>query len=304
MIYETLEIEATEKTRIDVFLAKEIEGVSRSQIQKIIANNSCLVNNKVINKANYKLSEGDIITILPQEVEVTDVFPEAIPLDIVYQDESIAVVNKPQGMVVHPAPGHNSGTLVNALLYHLKDLSTIGGVKRPGIVHRLDKDTSGLLVVAKNDQAHQELSRQMQNRTTKKIYWAVTEGIIKEDNGLIDAPIARHPIDRQRMAVVTYGKFREARTYFKVLERYKNHTLVELKLETGRTHQIRVHLNYIGHPIVGDPLYGYKKQKFKTEGQILHAKILGINHPVTGQWMEWEIDLPPYFKNILKKVID
>ncbi|SES73604.1 RluA family pseudouridine synthase [Anaerobranca gottschalkii] len=304
MIYETLEIEATEKVRIDVFLAKQIEGVSRSQIQKIIANNSCLVNNKVITKANYQLSEGDIITILPQEVEVTDVLPEPIPLDIVYQDESIAVINKPQGMVVHPAPGHNSGTLVNALLYHLKDLSTIGGVKRPGIVHRLDKDTSGLLVVAKNDQAHQELSQQMQNRTTKKIYWAVAEGVIKEDNGIIDAPIARHPVDRQKMAVVTHGKFREARTYFRVLERYKNHTLVELKLETGRTHQIRVHLNYIGHPIVGDPLYGYKKQKFKNDGQILHAKILGINHPVTGQWMEWEIDLPPYFKNILRKVIE
>lgn len=304
MIYETMDIEVTEKVRIDVFLANNIEGVSRSQVQKIIANESVLVNDKVIKKVNHVVSEGDVITILAQEVEESEVTPEDIPVEIVYQDNHIAVINKPQGMVVHPAPGHSSGTLVNALLYHLKDLSTIGGVKRPGIVHRLDKDTSGLLVIAKNDHAHQNLSEQMQNRTTKKIYWAITENVIKEESGIIDAPIARHPVDRQRMAVVTKGRFREARTYFTVLKRYKNNTLVELKLDTGRTHQIRVHLSYIGFPIVGDPVYGFKKQKYKTGGQLLHAKKLGLNHPVTGEWMEWESEIPDYFKKIMKKIVE
>lgn len=304
MISETMEIKAIEKKRIDAFLASQIKGVSRSQIQKMISENLISVNSTTISKGNFIVDEGDTIIILPQEIEEYDVKPEDIAIDIVYQDKDIAVINKPQGMVVHPAPGHYSGTLVNALLFHLKDLSSIGGVKRPGIVHRLDKDTSGLLVIAKNDMAHQKITEQMQDRTTKKIYWALTEGVIKEEAGTIDAPIARHPVDRQRMAVVTKGRTREARTHFKVLKRYKNHTLVELKLETGRTHQIRVHLNYIGFPIVGDPVYGFKKQKFKTEGQVLHAKVLGLHHPTTGEWIEWEIDIPSYFNKIMKKIVE
>lgn len=304
MISETMEVKATQVKRIDAFLASQIEGVSRSQIQKMIRDNLVFINGKVITKGNHIVENGDLITILPQEIEEYELKPEDIPLEIVYQDKDIAVVNKPQGMVVHPAPGHYSGTLVNALLFHLKDLSSIGGVKRPGIVHRLDKDTSGLLVIAKNDIAHQKITEQMQNRTIKKIYWALTEGVIKEETGTIDAPIARHPVDRQRMAVVTKGRTREARTHFRVLKRYKSNTLLELKLETGRTHQIRVHLSYIGFPIVGDPVYGFKKQKFKTDGQILHAKVLGLHHPCTGEWMEWEIDIPLYFDKIMKKIVE
>ncbi|QNO16332.1 RluA family pseudouridine synthase [Alkalicella caledoniensis] len=301
-MYDEMEIIATENKRIDGYLADELQGISRSQIQKLIINGNVKVNGVIIYKVNHKLKPEDTVIVTIPDPEDSNVNPENIPLEIVYQDKDLAVINKPRGMVVHPAPGHSHGTMVNALLYHIKDLSTIGGVIRPGIVHRLDKDTSGLLVIAKNDAAHQDLSNQMKDRTTKKIYWAIAEGIIKEEKGVIHAPIARHPVDRQKMAVVTKGRTREAITHFNVLERFKNHTLVELKLETGRTHQIRVHLSYIGHPLLGDPTYGFKKQKFKSEGQILHAKTLGLTHPKTGQWMEWDSEIPLYFNNMIKKV--
>lgn len=301
---ETTEIIVANNKRIDGYLAESLEGISRSQIQKLITSGNIKVNGQAITKVNHKVKADDLILVTIPEPEESLAEPEDIPLDIVYQDSDIAVINKAQGMVVHPAPGHSSKTLVNALLFHIKDLSTIGGVKRPGIVHRLDKDTSGLLVIAKNDSAHQHLSQQMKDRTTKKIYWAIAEGIIKENKGLIDAPIARHPIDRQKMAVVTRGKSREAITHFNVIERFNNHTLVELRLETGRTHQIRVHLSYIGHPLVGDPVYGFKRQKFNVEGQLLHAKTLGLTHPRTGKWMEWDSEVPSYFENMIKKVLN
>lgn len=224
--------------------------------------------------------------------------PEDINLDIIYEDKDVIVVNKPQEMVVHPAPGVYSGTLVNALLHHCKDLSGINGVARPGIVHRIDKDTSGILVVAKNDISHNNLAAQFKEHSISRVYMALVEGIIKDEQGTIEAPIGRHPVDRIKMAVVKDG--RHAVTHYKVIERFKNHTLVECRLETGRTHQIRVHMSHIMHPLVGDPVYGYKKQRFNLKGQMLHAKLLGFIHPTTRQYVEFESELPEYFKKIIK----
>lgn len=255
------------------------------------------VNGKTV-KPSYKVKENDEVVVNIPEAEKIDVLPENIPLDILYEDDDIIVINKPQGMVVHPAPGNYSGTLVNALLYHCKNLSGINGILRPGIVHRLDKDTSGVMVVAKNDKAHISLSNQIKERSVFKKYVAIVEGVIKDEEGKIEAPIGRHPVDRKKMAVIEDGRY--ALTLYKVLERFKENTLVEAVIKTGRTHQIRVHMAYIGHPIVGDHVYGFKRQKFKLEGQALHSSVLGFMHPTKGVYMEFEAPLPEYFKKLIE----
>lgn len=285
--------------RIDVYLAEMIENMSRSQIQKIISDGNVTVNEKIV-KSNYKLKEDDEIVLNLPEPVVLKIEPEDIPIEIIYEDNDLVVVNKPQGMVVHPAPGNYSGTLVNALLYHCKNLSSINGVIRPGIVHRIDKDTSGILVVAKNDISHRSLAEQIKEHSVNRIYLAITEGIVKDDEGTINKPIARHPVDRKKMAIVDGG--REAITHYKVLERFKENTYIQCKLETGRTHQIRVHMSSIGHPLVGDPVYGYKKQKFKLEGQALHATTLGFIHPTKNEYMEFTSRPPKYFIELLEKL--
>ncbi|AUM95378.1 TPA: RluA family pseudouridine synthase [Clostridium botulinum] len=286
-----------DNVRLDLYLSKIFEDKSRSYLQGIIDEGNVLVNNKE-KKRNYKLKVGDNIEVNIPEPKLLQITPEDIKLDIIYEDKDVIVVNKPQEMVVHPAPGVYSGTLVNALLSHCKDLSGINGVARPGIVHRIDKDTSGILVVAKNDISHNNLAAQFKEHSISRVYMALVEGIIKDEQGTIEAPIGRHPVDRIKMAVVKDGRY--AVTHYKVIERFKNHTLVECKLETGRTHQIRVHMSHIMHPLVGDPVYGYKKQRFNLKGQMLHAKLLGFIHPTTGQYVEFESQLPEYFKKIIK----
>ncbi|SHH35344.1 23S rRNA pseudouridine1911/1915/1917 synthase [Caloranaerobacter azorensis DSM 13643] len=283
--------------RVDSYLAKKLEEVSRSYIKKLIKDGHIKVNNLQV-KPKYVVNKGDVITVKLPEPEKLELIPQDLPIEIVYEDEDVAVVNKPRGMVVHPAPGNYSGTLVNALLYHLESLSTINGVVRPGIVHRIDKDTSGLLMIAKNDFAHIELSKQLKEHSITRIYYALVEGNIKVDNGTINAPIGRHPVDRKKMAV-TDRNSKRAITHFKVLERFGQYTLIEAKLETGRTHQIRVHMSYIKHPLVGDLVYGSKKNEFKQEGQLLHAKVIGFIHPRTKEYMEFDSQLPDYFKKVL-----
>ncbi|NMM61404.1 RluA family pseudouridine synthase [Clostridium sp. P21] len=288
--------ESSENIRLDVFLSGEMEDKSRSYIQGLIEKSQIKVNG-ILKKSNYKLKLKDIVHISIPDPVGLDIEPEDIPLDIVYEDSDVIVVNKPQGMVVHPASGVYTGTLVNALLNHCKDLSGINGVTRPGIVHRIDKDTSGVLVVAKNDRAHNKLAEQLKDHSMTRSYIALVEGILKKDEGTIDAPLGRHPVERIKIAVVKNGK--DAVTHYKVLERFKNATLVECVLETGRTHQIRVHMAHIGHPLIGDPVYGYKKQRFNLNGQMLHAKKLGFIHPSTNEYIEFTSDLPEYFKKIL-----
>ncbi|WP_028992372.1 RluA family pseudouridine synthase [Thermoanaerobacter thermocopriae] len=285
-----------EGKRIDVFLAAELD-YTRSYIKKLIVDELVFVNGKTV-KPSYKVKENDEVVVNIPEAEKIDVLPENIPLDILYEDDDIIVINKPQGMVVHPAPGNYSGTLVNALLYHCKNLSGINGILRPGIVHRLDKDTSGLMVVAKNDKAHISLSNQIKERSVFKKYVAIVEGVIKDEEGKIEAPIGRHPVDRKKMAVIEDGRY--ALTLYKVLERFKENTLIEAVIKTGRTHQIRVHMAFIGHPVVGDPVYGFKKQKFKLKGQALHSRVLGFIHPTKGVYMEFEAPLPEYFKKLIE----
>lgn len=285
--------------RIDKFIADNSERISRSYAAKLCAERRVLVEGKNADK-KYKLKGGEMIEIDVPEPETVEVLPENIPLDIVYEDDDLIVVNKPQGMVVHPAAGNESGTLVNALMYHCGgSLSAINGVIRPGIVHRIDKDTSGLLVAAKNNEAHLFLSAQLKERKAVRKYIALVNGNIKEDRGTINKPIARHPNDRKKMAVVSGG--REAVTHYNVLERYGGYTLVECILETGRTHQIRVHMASIGHSIVGDPVYGIKKEKYKLNGQLLHAKTIGFVHPSTVEMMEFTSELPDYFKEVIEK---
>ncbi len=283
--------------RIDKYLSNNIEGKSRSFIQGLIDSNSIIVNDKNI-KSNYKLKENDIIeVVMPEPIEL-DVKPENIELNIIYEDKDIIVLNKPQGVVVHPAPGNYSGTLVNGLLYHCNDLSGINGVIRPGIVHRIDKDTSGILVIAKNDEAHNVLAQQFKEHSIKREYYALVEGKFNNLEGTIDKPLGRNKKDRLKMAIVEDGK--RAVTHYKVLEQYNNNTsLVKCILETGRTHQIRVHMSSIGHPLVGDPLYGSKKQKFKLSGQVLHAKTLGFIHPTSKEYMEFDSELPEYYLDLL-----
>lgn len=293
---EFLITEENKNKRLDTFLAENLDGKSRSFIQGLIEKEEVLVNSN-IKKSNYKLRIGDEVQVNIPDPTHVNIEPENIPIDIIYEDSDVIVVNKPQGMVVHPAPGNYEGTLVNALLNHCSDLSGINGVARPGIVHRIDKDTSGILVVAKNDNAHNKLSEQFKEHSITRVYLALVEGIIKEDEGTIDAPLARHPKERIKIAIVPSG--RRAVTHYKVIKRFKEHTLVQCKLETGRTHQIRVHMCHIGHPLVGDPVYGYKKQKFNLEGQMLYAQKLGFIHPKTNEYIEFQCDIPSYFKNVL-----
>ncbi len=281
--------------RIDTFLAKTL-NISRSKAVKLIENN-VLVNDKKV-KNSYLVKENDKISIIDYIEEEMKAVPEKMDLDIVYEDDDVIVVNKENGMVVHPAVGNISHTLVNGLLYHSKELSNKNGEFRPGIVHRIDAYTTGLLMIAKNDKAHEFLSQQLSEKTVHRKYIALVWGVIKNDTGTIDAPIGRDNIDRKKMAVVSGGK--EAITHFKVLKRYKSATLIELKLETGRTHQIRVHMNYIGYPVVNDPVYGRRKLIDNT-GQCLHAKELGFIHPTTKKYLEFSCDLPACFTNILKK---
>jgi 23S rRNA pseudouridine1911/1915/1917 synthase len=291
--------EAEAGERIDRFLADRIADLSRSQIQSLIENGSVLVNEKTV-KANYKLRAGDEVHLFLPEPEPAEMEPENIPLDIVYEDHDVVVVNKPRGMVVHPASGHMKGTLVNALLYHCRDLSGINGVLRPGIVHRIDKDTSGLIMAAKNDKAHQSLAEQLKAHTVTRKYIAIVHGVVNHDLGTVDAPIGRHPIQRLKMAVVKSGG-RHAVTHFAVLERFKGYTLLECKLETGRTHQIRVHMDFIGHPLAGDPVYG-PKRTLDIAGQALHAQVLGFSHPNSGEYMEFSSELPADMMRLIEQL--
>ena len=281
--------------RIDTFLAKTLD-ISRSKAAKMIEDN-VLVNNKKV-KNSYLVKENDKISITEYEEEEIKAIPEKMDLDIVYEDDDVIVVNKENGIVVHPAIGNTHHTLVNGLLYHSKELSSKNGEFRPGIVHRIDAYTTGLLMIAKNDKAHDFLAKQLNEKTVHRKYIALVWGVINNDTGTIDAPIGRDNLDRKKMAVVSGGK--EAITHFKVLKRYKNATLIELRLETGRTHQIRVHMNYIGYPVVNDPVYGRRKLIDNT-GQCLHAKELGFIHPTTKKYMEFSCELPVCFTNILKK---
>lgn len=291
-----IEKEQTGK-RLDVFLADSWPEMTRSYYQNLIKDNRVTSSGKIL-KSNHIVKSPEEIRVEIPPAQIIDLIPEDIKIDIIYEDEEIAVVNKPQGMVVHPAAGHPTGTLVNALLFHCDHLSGINGQIRPGIVHRIDKDTSGLLVIAKNDKAHQSLSKQIQAKTATRVYWALVEGALKQDHGTVNQPIGRHPHDRKKMAVINTGRL--AVTHFRVLEQYQDCSLIEAKLETGRTHQIRVHMASIGHPIVGDPLYGFKKQKFFLKGQALHAKKLSFIHPTLGTSMEFEISLPEYFCALLE----
>jgi 23S rRNA pseudouridine1911/1915/1917 synthase len=290
--------EENNQLRLDKALANQTE-LSRSLLTELIRDGKVLVNGEV-KKAKYKVKTGDRIDVEIPKDEVLDIVAEDLPLEIVYEDLQVAVVNKPQGMVVHPAAGHASGTLVNALMYHIKDLSSINGVIRPGIVHRIDKDTSGLLMVAKNDKAHESLAAQLKDKSSKRRYLAIVHGEIPNDKGTIEAPIGRNPKERKKQAVVSGGK--PAITHFEVLERFLGYTLVALRLETGRTHQIRVHMNYIGHPVAGDPLYGPNKTLTPNHGQFLHAETLGFEHPTTGEFMEFQAEVPEIFAEQLKKL--
>ncbi|MBM7688738.1 pseudouridine synthase [Enterococcus ureilyticus] len=287
-----------EKGRIDKVLSDLLKEHSRSQIQQWLKDEHITVNGEVT-RSNYKVKEQDEISIDVPEPEELNVLAEDIPIEIVYEDDDVLVVNKPQGMVVHPSAGHQHGTLVNALLYHIKDLSSINGIIRPGIVHRIDKDTSGLLMVAKNDQAHVALAEQLKDKTSLRKYIALVHGEIAHDKGEINAPIGRSKNDRKMQAVIEGGK--PAVTHFEVLERFEGYTLVQLQLETGRTHQIRVHMKYIGYPVAGDPLYGPRKT-LKGNGQFLHAEMLGFKHPTTGQMMVFEAPLPDLFEKTLDQL--
>lgn len=283
--------------RLDKAVA-DLTELSRGLANEQIKNGQILVNG-LAKKAKYAVKEGDVISYEVPEPEVVEYVAEDLPLEIVYQDEDVAVVNKPQGMVVHPSAGHTSGTLVNALMYHIKDLSGINGVLRPGIVHRIDKDTSGLLMIAKNDQAHLALADELKDKKSLRKYWAIVHGNLPNDRGVIEAPIGRSEKDRKKQAVTAKGK--PALTRFQVLERFGDYTLVELQLETGRTHQIRVHMAYIGHPVAGDEVYGPRKT-LKGHGQFLHARTLGFTHPRTGEVLEFTAEAPAIFLETLEKL--
>ena len=287
-----------EGIRADKYLSDKLEGLSRSFIKDLFENGNVLINDKN-EKGKLKLKEGDKINISIPEIEELKVEAEDIPLDIIYEDKDIIVVNKPKGMVVHPAVGNYTGTLVNALLHHCDDLSGINGVARPGIVHRIDKDTSGVLVVAKNDFAHKELAKQFKDHSIKREYFAIVEGKMGKERGTIDAPIGRHAKDRLKFTVVKDGK--RAVTHYETLEVYNSCSLVKCNLETGRTHQIRVHMSFISHPLLGDEVYGLKRQKILKTGQALHAKNLGFIHPTTKKYVEFNSELPVYFKELIRK---
>ena len=299
---EFFTVENQDGERIDRYLSEELEDRSRSYIQKLIKENHVTVNQKPV-KANYRLSLGDRVEIDLPEAKEPDIKPEDIPLDILYEDKDIIIVNKPKQMVVHPAPGHYSQTLVNALMYHCGfELSGINGTMRPGIVHRIDMDTTGSLVACKNDMAHQSLSKQLKEHSIRRLYVAIVHGNIKEEDGTVNAPIGRHPTERKKMSIHSRNG-REAITHYQVLERFGNYTYIQCELETGRTHQIRVHMASLGHPLLGDMVYGPKKCPFPhLQGQTLHARTLGIIHPRTGEYLEVNAPLPAYFIELLDKL--
>ena len=300
-VYEFLAGEESKDLRLDVFLKQNIEEISRTYIQKLIKDGYANVNGTVP-KTNYKVNSGDKVCLNVPETEEPDIVAQEMPLDIVYEDDDVILINKPKGMVVHPATGHYTGTLVNGLMHHCKDnLSGINGVLRPGIVHRIDMDTTGILIVCKNDVAHQKISEQLKEHSITRRYRALVYGVIKEDEGVVNAPIGRHPIDRKKMAInLKNGK--NAITHYRVLERFREYTYIECELETGRTHQIRVHMASLHHPLVGDQVYGPEKNPFHLQGQCLHAMVLGFVHPRTHEYMEFCADLPQYFSELLKKL--
>lgn len=288
--------------RIDALLAQNVPGLTRSAAQRLLDAGAVSVDGRTVKK-NYKCSAGERIELSLPETQETELSPQDIPLDIVYEDEDVVVVNKPRGMVVHPAPGHPDGTLVNALMHHCGDsLSGVGGERRPGIVHRIDKDTSGLLIAAKNDNAHLKLSAQLADRSLSRVYEAVVRGSFREERGTVDAPIGRHPTDRKKMAV-TDKNSRAAVTHWEVIARYRGYTHIRCRLETGRTHQIRVHMAQIGHPLLGDHVYGAPSPDKGLEGQCLHARELKFIHPRTGEPVHLATELPPYFLDVLKKLV-
>ncbi len=291
--------EELEDERIDKCISTLIDSLSRAFIQKMIKEGNVKVNGKAV-KGSYRVKTDDEVFFLLPEAKEPDIEPENIPLDIIYEDQDVIVVNKPKGMVVHPAAGHYSGTLVNALLYHCgSELSGINGVMRPGIVHRIDMDTTGSVIACKNDKAHNCIAKQLKEHTVNRRYHAICYGVLKEDEGVIDKPIGRHPTDRKKMAV-NEKNGKRAVTHYRVLKRFQGYTYIECVLETGRTHQIRVHMASIGHPLLGDAVYSDRKCPFKLTGQTLHAKILGFVHPSTGQYVETDAPLPEYFTHLLK----
>lgn len=287
--------------RIDRYLSEKCSDISRSYLQKLLKEESVLVNQKAA-KSNYKVNTGDQIELSVPEAIEPEITAEEMNLDIVYEDRDIILINKPKGMVVHPAAGHYSGTLVNGLMAHCRDdLSGINGVMRPGIVHRIDMDTTGVLIVCKNDMAHNSIAEQLKEHSITRKYYAIVHGILKEDDGTVNAPIGRHPVDRKKMSVNDKNG-RDAVTHYHVLERFRQFTYVECQLETGRTHQIRVHMASIGHPLLGDSVYGPAKSPFRLNGQTLHAGVLGIIHPRSKEYMEFQAPLPEYFEELLKKL--
>lgn len=293
--------EALAGERIDKFLSDSLPDVSRSYIQKLIKDGQVTVNQKQV-KSNYKLNAGDLLSMEEPELQEPDIEAEDIALDILYEDSDLLIINKPKGMVVHPSAGHYSGTLVNALMHYCKDdLSGINGVLRPGIVHRIDMDTTGSLIVCKNDFTHNHIAEQLKVHSITRVYHAIVHGVLKEDEGTINAPIGRHSIDRKKMSI-NHKNGKEAVTHYKVLKRFKNFTYIECRLETGRTHQIRVHMSSISHPLLGDAVYGPAKSPYKLQGQTLHAKTIGITHPRTGEYFEVDSPLPEYFTDLLKKL--
>lgn len=288
-------------TRMDMFLKNSCPDLSRSYLQKLLKSGQVDVNGRQV-KANYKVGEGDTVKVAVPEAVEPEIVPEPMDLDIVYEDRDVIVVNKPKGMVVHPAPGHYSGTLVNGLMSHCGDgLSGINGVLRPGIVHRIDMDTTGLLIACKNDMSHTAIAEQLKEHTIVRRYRALVHGVMEEDEGCVDAPVGRHPTDRKRMCV-NEKNGRRAVTHYRVLKRFRGFTYIECRLETGRTHQIRVHMADRHHPLVGDFVYGPAKCPFKLQGQTLHAGVLGFVHPRTGEYMEFEAPLPEYFEKLLEKL--
>lgn len=293
--------EELEDERIDKCLAELMDSLSRSYIQRMVKEGQVTVNGDPV-KGSYRLKCGDQVAFFLPEAKEPDIQPENIPLDILYEDDDVIVVNKPKGMVVHPAAGHYSGTLVNALMYHCENqLSGINGVLRPGIVHRIDMDTTGSVIVCKNDNAHKCIAAQLKEHSVTRRYHAICQGVLNEDKGIIDKPIGRHPTDRKKMAV-NERNGKHAVTHYKVLQRFEKYTYIECELETGRTHQIRVHMAAIGHPLLGDEVYGSSKCPFKLYGQALHAKTLGFVHPSTGEYVEVDAPLPGYFVDLLKKL--
>ena len=287
--------------RIDRYLSEKNEELSRSYIQKLLKEQKITVNGSMV-KANYKVQSEDEISVALPDMEEPDILPEDIPLDILYEDNDVLVVNKPKGMVVHPSAGHTSGTLVNAVMAHCGEhLSGINGVLRPGIVHRIDKDTTGALLICKDDVVHRDLAEQLKEHSIKRRYRAVVQGNLKEDEGTVNAPVGRHPTDRKKMAI-NHKNGKEAITHYKVLERFGQATYIECRLETGRTHQIRVHMASLGHPLLGDTVYGSSKNPYHLQGQALHAMILGFVHPITGEYLEFEAPLPEYFSKLLEKL--